>query len=52
MTAGAAKLLESAIAKYKSAASLDPQASEVHNNWANALSDLAGGSARDKECSY
>jgi tetratricopeptide (TPR) repeat protein len=43
MTRAAWRLLHSAIAKYKLALAIDSTITEAHNNWGNALADLARG---------
>jgi tetratricopeptide (TPR) repeat protein len=41
VTPAAEKLLQYAIVKYKLAIAVDPTITEAHNNWGNALADLA-----------
>jgi tetratricopeptide (TPR) repeat protein len=49
MTRAAERLLHSAIAKYKLALATNPTITEAHNNWGNALTDLARGEGPEGE---
>jgi tetratricopeptide (TPR) repeat protein len=49
MTQASEKLLHGAIAKYKLALAIDPTIAEAHNNWGNALGDLARGESPEGE---